>query len=53
MKLNTELDDDCSWSLAIVDAIVIDAAVGSDVAVEVEQRAVGGAAVLCVEPFGE
>ena len=30
MKLKTELDDDCSWSLAIVDAFAIDVAVGSE-----------------------
>ena len=36
MKLKTELDDDWSWSLAIVDAIAMTVTVGSDVAVEVE-----------------
>ena len=53
MKLKTELDDDCTWSWAIVDAIASDVAVWGDVAVEVECRAVVVAVVLRAEHFGE
>ena len=51
MKLKTELDDDCTWSWAIVDAMAID--VACDVAVDVECGGVDVVAVLRAEHFGE
>ena len=54
MKWNTTLDADCSWSLAIVDAIANNAAVGSDVAGEVDCQAEAfKPTVYRAELFGE